>query len=181
MKFHNLLYTDPRETRVDKATKDAIKNFRKRRADGITTSRALHEPETRVEAIKMRLCRQFVILNADYEIRQTDLAAMAKVSKYQMNEIIKYRIERFTIDFLITALENIEHSITVDLAPVALRDSPTKKLFKKIDGVDWERIEKAFDETYVLPKLNNKTDEQIRKAAAQRLKERLKKELANEK
>lgn len=65
--------------------------------------------KTSVDKVKVDLCGQLILLADKHRLKQKEVALLTKSTPAQINEIINYRIERFTVDFLI---EKIEHLIT---------------------------------------------------------------------
>jgi predicted XRE-type DNA-binding protein len=63
-----------------------------------------------VDKIKYDLCREFVIYMISNKISQVELAERLDIDKARVNKIIKYRIEVFTIDKLLSLLNIIKPS-----------------------------------------------------------------------
>lgn len=63
-----------------------------------------------VDKIKYDLCREFVIYMVSNKISQVELADRLDIDKARVNKIIKYRIEVFTIDKLLSLLNIIKPS-----------------------------------------------------------------------
>lgn len=63
-----------------------------------------------VDKIKYDLCREFVIYMISNNISQVELADRLDIDKARVNKIIKYRIEVFTIDKLLSLLNIIKPS-----------------------------------------------------------------------
>lgn len=63
-----------------------------------------------VDKIKYDLCREFVDYILSNEISQVELADKLGIDKARVNKIIKYRIEVFTIDKLLSLLNIIKPS-----------------------------------------------------------------------
>ena len=63
-----------------------------------------------VDKIKYDLCREFVIYMVSNKISQVELADRLGIDKARVNKIIKYRIEVFTIDKLLSLLNIIKPS-----------------------------------------------------------------------
>ena len=61
-----------------------------------------------VDKIKYDLCREFVIYMVSHKISQVELADRLGIDKARVNKIIKYRIEVFTIDKLLSLLNIIK-------------------------------------------------------------------------
>ncbi|OFZ35828.1 MAG: hypothetical protein A2504_16545 [Bdellovibrionales bacterium RIFOXYD12_FULL_39_22] len=63
-----------------------------------------------VDKIKYDLCREFVDYILSNKISQVELADELGIDKARVNKIIKYRIEVFTIDKLLSLLNIIKPS-----------------------------------------------------------------------
>jgi predicted XRE-type DNA-binding protein len=63
-----------------------------------------------VDKIKYDLCREFVIYMISEKISQVELSERLGIDKARVNKIIKYRIEVFTIDKLLSLLNIIKPS-----------------------------------------------------------------------
>jgi predicted XRE-type DNA-binding protein len=63
-----------------------------------------------VDKIKYDLCREFVIYMISNNMSQVYLADKLGVDKARVNKIVKYRIEVFTIDKLLSLLNIIKPS-----------------------------------------------------------------------
>lgn len=106
--------------------KRAIQNFHKFLAEGGLPSRALYQPKSATEKIKKDLCARFIRMHEEYSLKQSDIAFLTESTKAQISEIMNYRIERFTIDFLVEKLDLLvtrlkENAIDVQIEPVLLK------------------------------------------------------------
>ncbi len=61
----------------------------------------LFEPKNSVEQVKIDLCKKFISISEKCRLKQKEIAVLIHASPAQMNEIINFRLDRFTIDFLI--------------------------------------------------------------------------------
>ena len=61
-----------------------------------------------VDKIKYDLCREFVVYMIANKITQVELAEKLGIDKARVNKIVKYRIEHFTIDKLLSFLSIIK-------------------------------------------------------------------------
>ena len=68
------------------------------------------ENSSAVDKIKYDLCREFVIFIQENKISQVELATKLGIDKARVNKIIRYRIEVFTIDKLLSLLSIIKPS-----------------------------------------------------------------------
>ncbi len=63
-----------------------------------------------VDRVKYDLCREFVVYMLSQKITQAELSQRLNIDKGRVNKIIKYRIEFFTIDKLLSLLNIIRPS-----------------------------------------------------------------------
>lgn len=77
--------------------------------------RLLPKDASKVDKLKFELCQQFVVYLRVNEVSQVELAKQLGVESARLNEIVKYRIEHFTIDQLLTHVENLNPDINVTL------------------------------------------------------------------
>jgi predicted XRE-type DNA-binding protein len=86
--------------------------------------RNLSKPTNLVEQVKVDLCHKFISLSEKHSLKQKEIAILIHASPAQMNEIVNFRLDRFTIDFLIkktqiliTSLKNdSEVSVVINLS-----------------------------------------------------------------
>ena len=82
----------------------------------VEPSRGLPENASTVERVKYKICEKFVRYLLDNSLTQAELARKLKMDPARLNEIIKYRIDLFTIDKLIELAEHLDPKIKVDVA-----------------------------------------------------------------
>lgn len=73
----------------------------KRRLKSVAGSDLLPEAASKVDQFKYELCKQFVIYLRESGLNQNQLAKRLKLDRARVNDIVKYKISRFTIDWLI--------------------------------------------------------------------------------
>lgn len=66
--------------------------------------------------VKYNLCKQFVIYLQEQDITQAELALRLEIDPARVSEIIKYKIDLFTIDRLLTLLEKLRPKIKISIA-----------------------------------------------------------------
>ena len=72
------------------------------------------ENPTAAQKLKYEICREFVIYaNKHKDIRGKDLAKKLKIDPARMSEIVKYRIDLFTVDRLLGYLERLNPEIKI--------------------------------------------------------------------
>lgn len=61
----------------------------------------IFKPKNSVEMTKTMLCDQFISIAEKHQLKQKEVAVLIKATNAQVNEIMNYRVDRFTVDFLI--------------------------------------------------------------------------------
>jgi predicted XRE-type DNA-binding protein len=79
-------------------------------------SRTLSKNSSQSDHIKYKLCEKFVIYLQETQISQVALAKKLKVNPSRVNEIIKYRIDLYTIDKLIELAEVLDLDFEIRVA-----------------------------------------------------------------
>ncbi len=79
-------------------------------------SRLLPKNASKADQLKYRLCEKFVIYLMDNKISQSQLAKKLKVDPSRINEIVKYRIDLYTVDKLMDLAERLELRFDVEVA-----------------------------------------------------------------
>ena len=82
----------------------------------VEPSRLLPKNASRVDRIKYKLCEKFVIYLQQNGMTQVALAKRLKVNPSRVNEIVKYRIDLYTIDKLIELAERVDIEFDVKVA-----------------------------------------------------------------
>ena len=82
----------------------------------VEPSRLLPKNASKAERLKYQLCEKFVRYLMDNEMSQVQLAKKVKVSPSRINEIVKYRIDLFTVDKLINLAERLHLEFKVEVA-----------------------------------------------------------------
>lgn len=79
--------------------------------ESIESVRLLPKNASKVDKLKLELCKQFVVYLRVNEVSQVELAKQLGVEPARLNEIVKYRIEHFTIDQLLAHVEMLNLDI----------------------------------------------------------------------
>lgn len=79
-------------------------------------SRELPENASTVEQVKYKICEKFIRYLLEHDLSQVELARKLKMDPARLNEIVKYRIDLFTIDKLLEFAEVLDPNIKVDVA-----------------------------------------------------------------
>ena len=79
-------------------------------------SRLLPKNASKADRLKYELCEKFVIYLTRHKISQAQLARKLKVDPARINEIIKYRIDLYTVDKLMDLAEKLDLDFSVRVA-----------------------------------------------------------------
>lgn len=79
-------------------------------------SRLLPKNASKADRVKYKLCEKFVIYLSENQITQVQLAKKLKVDPSRINEIVKYRIDLYTVDKLMDLAEKLELNFDVNVA-----------------------------------------------------------------
>jgi predicted XRE-type DNA-binding protein len=86
-----------------------------KKLDKVEPTHGLPPNASKADRLKYELCKQFVMHLNREQISQKDLAEKLGIEPARLNEIVKYRIDLFTVDRLLGYLEllNPEFKVTV--------------------------------------------------------------------
>jgi len=79
-------------------------------------SRLLPKKASKAERVKYKLCEKFVIYLLENKMTQVQLAKKLKVNPSRVNEIVKYRIDLYTVDQLMNLAERLDLDFYVEVA-----------------------------------------------------------------
>ncbi len=79
-------------------------------------SRMLLRNASKADQVKYQLCEKFVVYLLKHKITQIQLAKQLKVDPSRVNEIVKYRIDLFTVDKLMDLAERLGLAFDVRVA-----------------------------------------------------------------
>lgn len=79
-------------------------------------SRTLSKNATTAERIKYKICEKFATYILDHGVSQVDLAKKLNMDPARLNEIVKYRIELFTIDKLVEFADRLDPKFKIEVA-----------------------------------------------------------------
>lgn len=79
-------------------------------------TRGLPANASKADRLKYELCKQFVIHLNREQLSQKELAEKLEIEPARLNEIVKYRIDLFTVDRLLGYLELLNPEIKVTVA-----------------------------------------------------------------
>jgi predicted XRE-type DNA-binding protein len=79
-------------------------------------SRMLPKKASKADQVKFKLCEKFVIYLIKHKMSQVQLAKKLKIDPSRVNEIVKYRIDLYTVDKLMELAERLKLDFEVDVA-----------------------------------------------------------------
>jgi len=82
----------------------------------VAPSHTLPRHASKADFVKYKLCEKFVKYILDHKISQAQLARHLHVDPSRINEIVKYRIDLFTVDKLMELAERLDLDFRVDVA-----------------------------------------------------------------
>ncbi len=88
----------------------------RKKLEKVEPSRLLPPNASRADRLKYELCKQFVVHLNREQISQKELAEKLGVEPARLNEIVKYRIDLFTVDRLLGYVELLDPDIKVTVA-----------------------------------------------------------------
>jgi predicted XRE-type DNA-binding protein len=71
---------------------------------------------TKAETVKFKLCEKFVKYLVRNKLSQAELSRELGLDTARLNEIVKYKINLFTIDKLLELAERLDPNIRIDVA-----------------------------------------------------------------
>lgn len=79
-------------------------------------SRTLPKNATTAERVKYKICEKFAAHILDTGVSQAKLSRELNMDPARLNEIVKYRIDLFTIDKLIEFAERLDPKFRIEVA-----------------------------------------------------------------
>jgi len=79
-------------------------------------SRMLPKNATKAEKLKYAICEKFVVYLLDNKMTQVQLSKKLDIDPARVNEIVKYRIDLFTVDKLLNLSEKLKLNFEVEVA-----------------------------------------------------------------
>ena len=79
----------------------------------IEPTRTLPKNASKADKLKYELCRQFVKYIKKHKVSQKELANELEIQPARLNEIVKYRIDLFTVDRLMSYAEKLKPNLKV--------------------------------------------------------------------
>jgi len=88
----------------------------RKKLESVEPTLILPKNATKSQKIKYKLCEKFVEHILKTGVTQAELARTLGIDPARLNEIVKYRIDLYTIDKLIEYVELLDPNIDVDVA-----------------------------------------------------------------
>jgi len=88
----------------------------RRKLAKIEPVRILPSDASKVDKLKFSLCKEFVVYLRVHKITQEELANLLEIDPARISEIVRYKIELFTVDRLLLLLEKLNPSLNVTVA-----------------------------------------------------------------
>jgi predicted XRE-type DNA-binding protein len=82
----------------------------------VEPSRLLPKNASKADQLKYKLCEKFVIYLMEHNVTQSQLAKRLKVDPSRISEIVKYRIDLYTVDKLMDLAERLRINFDVEVA-----------------------------------------------------------------
>jgi predicted XRE-type DNA-binding protein len=79
-------------------------------------SRTLPKQASTAERVKYMICEKFVVYILDRGVSQAELARKLNMDPARLNEIVKYRIDLFTIDKLVEFADRLDPNFKINVA-----------------------------------------------------------------
>ena len=79
-------------------------------------SRTLSKNATALERAKYKMCERFSLYILENKISQADLARRIDVDPSRINEIVKYKIDLFTLDKLVDYASRLDLDVHLEVA-----------------------------------------------------------------
>jgi predicted XRE-type DNA-binding protein len=92
-----------------------LKSVRKK-LENAEPSRMLPKNASKADQVKYKLCEKFVIYLIEHKMSQIQLSKKLKVDPSRINEIVKYRIDLYTVDKLMDLAERLHLHFDVEVA-----------------------------------------------------------------
>jgi predicted XRE-type DNA-binding protein len=79
-------------------------------------SHLLPRNASKADKLKYALCQKFVIYLLDHNLSQAELARNLNMDTARLNEIVKYKIDLFTVDKLIEFAQRLDPNLEINVA-----------------------------------------------------------------
>ena len=88
----------------------------RKKLEKVEPSRTLPKNASKADDVKYKLCEKFVTYLLDHKMTQVQLAKKLNVDPSRINEIVKYRIDLYTVDKLMDLAEKLHLDFDVEVA-----------------------------------------------------------------
>ena len=88
----------------------------RKKLEKVQPVRLLPADASKADKLKFELCKQFVTYLQEEGVSQVELAEELEIEPARLNEIVKYRIDLFTVDRLLDYVERLNPKLKVTVA-----------------------------------------------------------------
>jgi predicted XRE-type DNA-binding protein len=92
-----------------------LKKIREKR-EKVEPSFLLPRNASKADKLKYALCQKFVVYLLEHDISQAELARNLNMDTARLNEIVKYKIDLFTVDKLIEFAQRLDPNLEINVA-----------------------------------------------------------------
>jgi len=96
-------------------SKDKVKKMREL-LENVEPSRTLPKNAPPLDRLKYKMCERFSLYILEEKISQVELARRIGVDPSRINEIVKYKIDLFTLDKLVDYASRLDIDVHLDVA-----------------------------------------------------------------
>jgi predicted XRE-type DNA-binding protein len=82
----------------------------------VEPTRLLKKNASQVDQLKFALCKEFIVYIREHDMSQQELAKLLEIDPARVSEIVKYKIELFTVDRLLSLMEKLNPNLKVTVA-----------------------------------------------------------------
>jgi predicted XRE-type DNA-binding protein len=95
---------------------EKVLKLMREKLEKVEPSRLLPKNASKADQVKYKLCEKFVVYLIEHKISQVQLAKKLRVDPSRVNEIVKYRIDLYTVDNLMDLAERLRLDFDVEVA-----------------------------------------------------------------
>ena len=88
----------------------------KKKLEKVEPTKLLKKDASQVEKLKFALCKEFVVYLREKDLTQIELANILEIDPARVSEIVKYKIDLFTVDRLLFLLEILKPKLNITVA-----------------------------------------------------------------
>ena len=88
----------------------------RKKLEKVEPSRLLPKNSSKADQVKFKLCEKFILYLMEHKMTQVQLSKKLKINPSRINEIVKYRIDLFTVDKLMDLAEKLDLEFNIEVA-----------------------------------------------------------------